>query len=59
MDLMERLQELDKLELRKKDLLMQKDKITNEIKNIRKQRNELLKFTWKCHLYLDDDYFSF
>ena len=45
MDLMQRLQELDKLELKERDLLNQKDKIVNEIKNIRKKRNELLRFT--------------
>ena len=45
MDLMERLQELDKLEGIEKNLLNQKDKIAIEIKNIRKKRNELIRFT--------------
>lgn len=45
MNLIERLRELDKLELREKELLIQKEKIVDEIKKIKQERNELLKFT--------------
>ena len=44
MDLTERLQELDKLELRERELISQIDKIIDEINKIREQKNELLKF---------------
>ena len=45
MDLTERLQELEKLELRERELVIQKEKLIVEIKKIRKKRSELLRFT--------------
>ena len=44
MNLTERLQELDQLELQERELVNQKDKILDEIKKIRKKKSELLKF---------------
>lgn len=45
MNLTERLRELDKLELQERELLVQKDKLIEEIKKIKQQKSELLKFT--------------
>lgn len=45
MNLIERLRELDKLETREMKLISQKEKIIDEIKKIRQQKNDLLKFT--------------
>ena len=45
MNLTERLQELEKLEQKERELVNQKEKIDKEIKTIRRKKSELLKFT--------------